>query len=176
MFFQDLLPWLLDKLEAVDADPHHSENERSGAAITIAEILGALSDPTLLQRVLFEEIKPRIFDSEGTPERRAGAFAVLESLCKIDAFESVAKESSVLLWILHGLKDPKYLVHERAWRAGQLLVQELGAMNSDYFANFLADAVLCFDSEPRTGESTSPKGMAIHIFRKLIEKVSEARR
>lgn len=171
---EDILPWALENLESTKGGPHASFNDRTGAGHALAEICNVCPDKTLLPRMLNTVIKPRMFSPESSVAARDGAFKYVEFLCKVDAFESHAREYA-LSWLLLGLKDSDKDVHEQAYKTAQALVHEFGAANSDAFVHPLSDAVLSFPDEPRLN-SLSAKAMCMALFRKLVEKVSEARK
>ncbi|CAD7951193.1 unnamed protein product [Amoebophrya sp. A25] len=169
----DLLPWALDNLQSKRGDSHNSENERTGAAHSMSEMLSTSLDKTLLPRVLEEVAQPRAL-SGAYPEQRAGAFSLLEFLCKVDAFEPYAKQFG-LKWALQGLQDDSQLVHDHAMAAGTAIIREFGGANADSFVLPIADSVLSFAHVARLN-SLSPKAMSIALFRALVEKVSEYRK
>mmetsp|Transcript_14837 Transcript_14837/g.36967 ORF Transcript_14837/g.36967 Transcript_14837/m.36967 type:complete len:1411 (-) Transcript_14837:1858-6090(-) len=170
---RDLLLWAFDNLQSTRGDIHNAENERTGAAHSLSEMLSVTLDKSLLGKVLEEIVKPRALS--GTfPEQRAGAFSLMEFLCKVDSFEPFCK-SFALQWVLQGLRDESTLVHDHAFQAGTAMMREIGGSNADSFVFPLADAVLCFNHEHRLN-SLSPKGMTIALFRQLVERVSEYRK
>lgn len=185
LFDDDLLPWAMAKLESCGGgDPHHALNERNGAAIFLSEAVAC--QPQRYEDILMTHIAPRLLvdplststspqENKTFPERRHGGYAALETLCRTDGFEVFARDRC-FMWVLHGLQDPSFLVHDVAYTTGQTMVQELGGLSADFFALPLADAILSFPDQPATRDSLSPKGMALGLFRKLIEKVSEARK
>lgn len=86
--------------------------------------------PAILERILWQEIKPRVFmdlslDKEniGAAESRAGAQVFIEALSiRTEHFEYLAKQHEIVTWVLYAMNDPVFMVHDRAMKACEYLI------------------------------------------------------
>jgi hypothetical protein len=194
---EEILPWVLEKLQSNNGDIHTAEVERLGAAHSLAEILEQV--PTLMPKVLRSVILPRCFagvkemknnvteeELNGLPKveektsdaggllaaKRAGAFMLFEYIAKTSNFEKYV--DTCFSWVLKGLNDRSKPVREKAMLAGKQIVHEFGGTKTQALIKPLADAVMSFEGSGK--EEDSPRNQVLSLFRFLVEKVSEMKK
>eukprot|EP00397_Hematodinium_sp_SG-2012_P000762 GEMP01000763.1.p1 GENE.GEMP01000763.1~~GEMP01000763.1.p1 ORF type:complete len:1420 (+),score=303.17 GEMP01000763.1:231-4490(+) len=161
----DLIPFMLSHLEQTQGSPEISENDRTGAALGLSEVITQIPRFML---VLLPIMGTRALNKKDTfPERRAGAYSLLECLSKNDSI--IGQLPLVWPWILRGLIDDSALVRSHSFKAGTAIVHEVGAPNADVLLPTLIDAVLTFTSH-------NGRDLAMQLFSQLCDRLSELRK
>mmetsp|Transcript_560 Transcript_560/g.1554 ORF Transcript_560/g.1554 Transcript_560/m.1554 type:complete len:1487 (+) Transcript_560:65-4525(+) len=160
---QELLPYLLAKMESQETNGDVSEVERRGAAQGLAEVLLARRD--LLPFYFYNEIIPRI-KSGKTNETKAGALAFIGFIAHLGPQAFITLMPKCLQVVLDALNEESEVVTKQALAAGKVLIDEYGAAYPHLLLPRLQQA-LYFETE-------EARAFAMQLFFDVSEKIAQA--
>jgi len=160
---EEIMPFLLMKLESQEVNEDVSEVERRGAGRGLAEVLLARRD--LLPSILYGTILPRISQGK-TAEAKAGGLAFIQSICHVGTQAFLVHLPKCLQTVLDSLKEESEIVTKQANATCRTIVEEYASAYPHMLLPRI-QASLFFPGE-------DARSFAMSLFFFLCEKIGEA--
>lgn len=160
---EEIMPFLLAKLQSADVNVDVSEVERRGAGRGLAEVVLARRD--LLPHLLYKTILPRIASGK-TDETKAGGLVFFQYIAELGTQAFLPHLPKCLQTILDALQVESEVVTKQASAALRVIIEEYAGTYPHLLLPRI-QAALFVDSE-------SAKDFVMQLFFYLGEKLGEA--
>lgn len=160
---EEIMPYLLDKLQSAEVNEDVSEVERRGAGLGLAAVLLARRD--LLTNCLYKTVLPRIA-SGANQATKAGGLQFLQSIAHRGTQAFLPHMPRVLQTTLDALKEDTEVVTKQAVAAIRTLVEEYAGTYPHLLLPRMQQA-LFFDAE-------DARVFSMELFLYLCEKLGDA--
>jgi len=160
---EDLMPYLLDKLQSAETNDDVSEVERRGAGLGLAAVLLARRD--LLSGCIFRTVLPRIANGD-TQETKAGGLQLIQSLAHRGTSAFLPHMPRCLQTVLDALQEESEVITKQAVAAVKVLVEEYAGTYPHLLLPRMQQALFFASEDARV--------FAMELFFFLCEKLADA--